>query len=121
MKLNQAIEKLIENPTDVYEFSTELRRYELSTSEGFFEFKSYDGKGNEIPSSCAGGVISANIRLKSEWQLKRQATDFMAAINSSKKIRPIIKDVVSDFREADYWLSVTKISLDMVNGKWEVE
>ena len=121
MKLNQAIEKLIENPTDVYECVRGDRRFELSVSEnGYFMFRVFDGS-KEIDSKCGSGGFTGNLKVNSNWQLKRQPVDFMAAINSSKKIRPIIKDMACDFREADYWLSVTKISLDMVNGKWEVE
>lgn len=120
MKLNQAIEKLIENPKDVYE-CTLGNRYELSVSRnGFFHLIAFNGNEKLDRNSNRGG-FSGNLKVNTDWQLKRQPVCFMTAMNSGKDSKPIIEGTACDFRNAEYWLSVTKLNLDMVNGKWLVE
>ena len=120
MKINEAFEGLLKNKDSVYESKTGNYRSELSLCEsGFFYLVIYDNLGKEIEPSLAGGGFSGNIMTTDEWELMRQPVDFMTAINSGKNIKP--DNISSDFREARHWLTVTILSIGMVNGKWLIE
>ena len=55
---------------------------------------------------------------KYDWELVRERFDFMTAVNSGKKVRPLGSYFDRfGFQSWTYW----SLSLDMINGKWLVE
>ena len=89
MKIDEVFEKLIENPKDVYECLTNLKRSELRVIEGFFYLKSFRGNDELSPTAGSGG-FNGNFTIDSDWKLKRQPVDFMTAVkafDAGKKIK----------------------------------
>jgi len=54
--------------------------------------------------------------LMADWEKVREKVDFMTAANSGKRIKPINHDI-DGFLYFNDW----NLSLDMINGKWEIE
>ena len=75
---------------------------------------------------CIGYLNSVNIfcllemwenDLMADWKAVRQPVDFMTAVNSGKKFRPV---GYSEFKNSEVW-SWGGLTRDRVNGKWEIE
>ncbi len=121
MKINEVFEKLIENPKDVYQCFLG-NRFELSLSSlGYFRLNVFDGDGKAIDRTTGVGGFSGNLKPNLDWQLVRQSVDFMTAMNSDQKVKP--KNLYQEigFAKPDTWLRNISLTLEAVNGKWEIE
>ncbi|HUX79104.1 MAG TPA: hypothetical protein VMW10_05090 [Alphaproteobacteria bacterium] len=94
MKLNQAIEKLIENPKDVYEVICEDGfRKELSVKDGYFIFKRYNSKGELLDRQLSSGGFNDNIKVADDWQKVRQPIPWQEAIQSWMDGKNVVVEV----------------------------
>ena len=126
MKLNEAIEKLIENPTDVYECFLGSR-YELSVSDmGFFRLRAFDGS-KEIDSRSGAGGFTGNLTVNSNWQLICKPVTFMEAVNSGKNFKPEswVWETDDKFRSLydnlEMFSGRGMVQVQILNGKWLIE
>jgi len=51
-----------------------------------------------------------------DWELVRQPVDFLTAVNSGKRIRPV-DHTIDGFLRFNEW----SLNLEMINGKWFIE
>ena len=122
MKINEVFEKLIENPKDTYEvIRKDNYRKELSANDGYFIFKRYNTNGELINSDSLAGGFNNNIKVNDDWQLVRQSVDFMTAINSNQKVKPRNLYHELGFLAPARWLREISLTLEAINGKWEIE
>jgi len=57
-------------------------------------------------------------KLDWEWELIRNQVEFMTAVNSGKRIRPVGQ---LDFIDVETVLGSFYLTIPLVNGKWEIE
>lgn len=85
MKFNEAIEKLIENPKDVYELFSSGKRHELLvTDNGYFDFRTFSN-GKELCRSQSGAWFGGNISVSGDWEKVRKEVTFMEAFTAWQK------------------------------------
>ena len=56
--------------------------------------------------------------LLEEWIQVQEPVDFMTAVNSGKRIKPVQNGCYLD---VNYWFRERVISLDQINGQWNIE
>ena len=118
MKINEVFEGLSVDNSGVYWTNINDRRYELSADHsGFISFEVFDHSGKLIPSALGSGGFTGNIKINSDWELVRKPVDFMTAVNSGK---PIKGAGSSNFHPYGWYFKVG-LSIEQINGKWEIE
>lgn len=115
MKTWEMIKKLSENPKLTF------RNQRFGGVVGYMEngalswIKNAQRIGEEFTIHCLDQK-TAHGNWDDDWELEREPVDFMTAVNSGKRIRPI-DHTVDGFLHMDEWA----FDLEMINGKWFIE
>ena len=112
MKTWEMIKALTENPN--LKFVCEKQpNNPVSIIDGILCWSSGSPMGLNFESFAKVGTID-----RYEWELAREPVDFMTAVNGTKRIKPIGRDVWDTPGE---WLRNRVMTLEWVNGKWLIE
>lgn len=94
--------------------------YEFGLEHPKAEFIRFDGGKYRFSNGCLfdeSGTSARYVRANEEWELVREAVDFMTAINSGKRIRAEGYTLSYTVEE---WCS-KGLNCALINGKWYVE